>query len=341
MSTIDAPVASLRELATATDGAAVVNTNDLAGGLARLAADLTSYYLLGYYTTNPASDGGFRRVDVRVKRRGLVVRARRGYRAISASELAAARTAALAAGQTVGTAATAVEAAIAALAQSRPAGPIRTRVAYGPGGEGHLRMFAVTELAPAAAREGPWLGGADAEAMLSASDNRALARAGQRLPAGRRAVLLDLGEVEVSRGEVTLRVRLMPPNGTGALEDTVQLIAPGALGDPGVPIVLRRGPTTGVEYVPTADAVFRRTERMRLELFGAAPGTAVTAALLDRTGKTIPLPVASSVRAEGAATWAVADLTLAPLAPGDYVVRMTAGDAGGERVSVTAFRVVP
>jgi VWFA-related protein len=76
----------LRELATNTDGLAVVNTNDISGAMRRIVSDLTSYYLLGYYSTNTKPDGKFRSITVRVKRPGVQVRARRGYRALTAEE---------------------------------------------------------------------------------------------------------------------------------------------------------------------------------------------------------------------------------------------------------------
>jgi VWFA-related protein len=77
----------LRELAGNTDGVAVINTNDAEGALRRIAADLSSYYLLGYYSTNTKLDGKFRNISVRIKRPGVQVRARRGYRGLTAEEL--------------------------------------------------------------------------------------------------------------------------------------------------------------------------------------------------------------------------------------------------------------
>ena len=67
-------------MAENSDGLAIVNTNDLREPAQRLAADLSSYYLLGYQSTNPKLDGRFRSIKVTVKRPGVQVRARRGYR---------------------------------------------------------------------------------------------------------------------------------------------------------------------------------------------------------------------------------------------------------------------
>jgi VWFA-related protein len=79
----------LRSLASETDGVAIVNTNDLRGGLNRIAADMQAYYVLGYYTTNTKWDGGLRSIKVRLKPKHDVIRARRQYRAPTEAEIAA------------------------------------------------------------------------------------------------------------------------------------------------------------------------------------------------------------------------------------------------------------
>jgi VWFA-related protein len=70
---------SLIALAEETGGTAVVRTNDIPGALARIASENSTYYLLGYQTDASRSPGRFRRIEVRVNRPGLQVRARRGY----------------------------------------------------------------------------------------------------------------------------------------------------------------------------------------------------------------------------------------------------------------------
>lgn len=72
---------SLRTISNETGGFAIVNRNDMRASFERLMIDNSSYYLLGYYSSNEQRDGKFRDVTVRVKRPGLQVRARKGYTA--------------------------------------------------------------------------------------------------------------------------------------------------------------------------------------------------------------------------------------------------------------------
>jgi hypothetical protein len=106
-------------------------------------------------------------------------------------------------------------------------------------------------------------------------------------------------------------------------------------------LVYRRGPLTANHEVPTADLRFRRSEHLLVEMPLGAAGE-VSARLLDRTGKPLPVPVASSVRddADGS-RWQTARLTLAPLAPADYLIEITrAGRAGDAGRVLVAFRVI-
>jgi VWFA-related protein len=65
-------------LAEETGGFAITNNNDLNAGLVRAANDSASYYLLGYQPSRPPSDK-WRKLQVRVDRPGVKVRARQGY----------------------------------------------------------------------------------------------------------------------------------------------------------------------------------------------------------------------------------------------------------------------
>jgi len=72
-------------LALDTGGFTVRNTNDFAAGMNRIANESRVFYLLGYSPTKTTRDGKFRRIRVRLAgaRKGLEVRARRGYYANS------------------------------------------------------------------------------------------------------------------------------------------------------------------------------------------------------------------------------------------------------------------
>jgi VWFA-related protein len=62
-----------------TGAQAVVNSQDVGSGIARLFAEDAIYYLIGYQTSNGRPDGKFRRVEVKIKRPGLTARTRSGY----------------------------------------------------------------------------------------------------------------------------------------------------------------------------------------------------------------------------------------------------------------------
>ena len=66
-------------LASDSGGFTVKNTNDLGKGIARIVAESRIYYLLGYNPTNGARDGKFRKIEVDTDRKGVKLRARRGY----------------------------------------------------------------------------------------------------------------------------------------------------------------------------------------------------------------------------------------------------------------------
>ncbi len=78
-----------------TGGFTLRNTNDIAGGLDRIARESESYYLLGYEPPAGAREGTFRKISVSVKREGLELRARKGYYARAAQTAAVASSARL------------------------------------------------------------------------------------------------------------------------------------------------------------------------------------------------------------------------------------------------------
>ena len=71
---------SLRVMSEETGGFAVVNRNDFTTAFQRIVDDNSSYYVMGYYSSNDKRDGRFRKIEVKLPDKpGYVVRARKGY----------------------------------------------------------------------------------------------------------------------------------------------------------------------------------------------------------------------------------------------------------------------
>jgi VWFA-related protein len=79
---VEKPIDGIRKFAELTGGAAFFNSNDLGTAIRRAVEDSRLTYLLGYYTQNNTWDGKFRKIEVKVRRRGVDVRHRQGYFAI-------------------------------------------------------------------------------------------------------------------------------------------------------------------------------------------------------------------------------------------------------------------
>jgi VWFA-related protein len=330
---------SIQRLAEDTDGLAILGSNDLAAGLKRVVDDLTSYYLLGYYS-NARLDGKFHSITVRVKRPGVQVRARRGYLAATEAE---ARTpprlsSSASPGDPLAVAAAAearaVDAAVAPLAgYARPL-PIRLHGAAGwkPGNAG--AVWAVGELGD------EWKSGGEADLLLMTSSGATLATVhASILPGARTFRAAFVGEPPLAPGEYLVRVRVKGSGSTGTTAETLRIVLP-ELPEATGAIFVRRGPATGNKEVPTADLRFRRSEQVRVELPTPFTGTTAVARLLDRTGKALAVPITSSAREDAdGSRWQVTQLALAPLAPADYVIEMTESGGSGKRTLV-GFRVV-
>lgn len=76
------PHNALGELAQSTGGLLLEHTNNLRQGFDRIESDLRNYYLVGYTPVNDTYDGRFRTIEVKVKRPGITVAARKGYFAV-------------------------------------------------------------------------------------------------------------------------------------------------------------------------------------------------------------------------------------------------------------------
>jgi hypothetical protein len=79
------PLDAARYLAEESGGFAVVNSNSLDAGFARVMRENSSYYLVGYYATNTRADGKLRRNEIKVSRAGFRVVYRSSYVAPNAT----------------------------------------------------------------------------------------------------------------------------------------------------------------------------------------------------------------------------------------------------------------
>ena len=333
---------SLRTLAEATDGVAIVASNDLAGGLKRVVDDLSSYYLMGYYSSGKL-DGKFHPISVRVKRPGVRVRARRGY--LAATPATAALLTRNSAPKSLSgpeaaeaAAAHAVDAAIAPLAGYTRDVPLRLQMAAGwkPNDSASAAMWVVGELGGVALLGDTWNDGFDATVTLTTPSDATVGSGRVSVLRGVRIFRVALTpSLPLVPGEYVVRVGARAGPASIPSRETARLTIPPAPDAVGA-LFVRRGVSTGNKDVPTADLRFRRNEQVRVEI-PTASSEPVTARLLDRTGKALAVPVTAAVRDDpDGSRWVTAQLTLAPLAPADYAVELTVG----ERKMISAFRVI-
>jgi VWFA-related protein len=348
----------LRELSDRTDGLAVQNTNDLHGALARIAGDLSAYYLIGYDSTNPKLDGTYRDIKVQVKRPGVVVRARRGYRAAVDGRGGPSPVEATSSGAGTNSGVD-VAGAVSALTATRADLPIRLRIATirlpaaaaapatdasqaGTAQSGEVRELRVlAELDAKVAANSVWQQGGTARIVVRGPDGESATSLEAPLGVGERAVAATVPlPASLAPGEYRVQVRVTNASKIDSVGDSVAITIPARATTIGEASVLRRGPSTGVKYMPTADLRFRRQERLRLEAPFVIPLSRVRAALVDQSGRSMSLPVTIAERGEGTARLLVVDVSLAPLAAGGYAVMVSDTAETTSRILVP-LQVIP
>jgi len=335
----------LKMMADQTDGVAVLDTGNIAGAMQKMFADVGSYYLATYYSSNPKLDGRFRRIRVEVTREDVDVRARPGYLAPTESE---ARAAGIAPERPAGTRAPpppSVTRALDAIAPGRGNLPVRIQAA---GGRGLIR--AVVELDAATAKQPEWLSGGTLK--LTVEPERANASAKPAPPQtvtraiepGQRSITVNGTAAPVAAGRYLVRAEITPRAGRIPLLVSTFVTVPADTAVIGsAALALRRGPSTGLAYLATADPRFRRTERLRIEVPLAEPATEVTGRMLTREGQPMPLIVTGSSRVDEATQLrlGVADVTLSALAAGEYVLEFTIKTGSQTEVITYGFRLIP
>jgi hypothetical protein len=320
----------MRILASNTDGLAILDNNDLDKGLRRISDDLSSYYLLGYYSTDQKRDGRYHTLKVRVKRSGVDVRARPGYRAPTDAEVAAARKAADA---PVPDATRAVQRALDQLGRIRSGAALSTVAVNGSNG----RLWVAGALKSVTERPADVATGATATIDVTTASGVASTRSVLR--PGDRTFLTSVALPANTTGTVSVRTRLASDESSAPLSETIQIeIGPALL----QPLLFRRGPTTGNRLLPAADYTFSRTERLHLEIPVGPEMKVEGSRLLDRNAQPLQVPLTVAERTDDASgqRWLTGDLILSPLADGDYVVEMTVSGGAATQKVLTAIRIV-
>ena len=322
----------LERLAETTDGLIDLRTRDFEGVLHRMSDDTSSYYLLGYQSTNPRQDSGYRAITVRVTRPGVKVRARAGYggeRYRAPSLLATLPNLVVD---------SRVKAALGEVERFDAGAPVWLRTAtWSSSSEGEGGAFWVTgEMG--GARGGTSWSGATAEVTVTGAGNTELFTRAITLDPARPAFDLRVpGEGQLPFGDYAVRVRVRAPGDAEVVSQAARVQVTERTAGLGQAVYWRRGTSARDEYRPTADPRFRRTERLRLEL-PTDLDDEVRARMLDRLGQPLaaPIPITSHTAADGR-RWVRAELPIVGLAPGDYVVEF----AQLGSVHMVGFKIVP
>jgi VWFA-related protein len=330
---------TLRSLAENTDGRAIVNQNDLGKGLQQLLTDSATYYLLGYNSSAAPQDGKFHKIDVRVKRPRVQVRARPGYWALTAEETAKA-TAPPSPGP-----APEVAAALESLAATPRSSLIRTWVGMSRGENGKTKVTFVWEPMPAssgrrdeparvtllaAGRQGsPYFRGPVPGGSPASSNGGVPGAAASRTASTRGPARVTF---EAEPGKVQLLLTVEDSEAQVLDKDSREISVPDLTGSEVVlatPQVFRT--RTAREWqalaadpnaVPTITREFSRSERLlvRFDVYGA--GAVPMARLLNRAGERMTdLQVQPAAIGGGAHQL---DLALSGLAAGEYLIEIVA-----------------
>ena len=328
----------LRRMAYDTGGRAIVNTNNPAEQLQHIIADASAYYLIGYTPARTSNDGKYHRIEVKVKRRGVKVTARRGYWAASEKEMTAA---AEAAATPVNVGLTTALAALSQSSASTRAVGIWTGLSRGAA---NTKLAFTWEASTPAAADKP------ARLEIQPVDEAGKPTIEAQVIAGAPGEIPMVAQFDLAPGRY--RVRFTSLTAAGDIIDRwIQSVTIPALSNE--PIVLAtprflrarsmielRAIEANQAPAPTAATRFRPSDRVLVEIdCWTAPGTTpvIKVELLNAKGdvlKPLPAPELTDGRMRMV-------LPVGSLAPSTYVLKVTAtvGEQSAEQWA--AFRLAP
>jgi hypothetical protein len=184
---------------------------------------------------------------------------------------------------------------------------------------------------------GPFAQGADVRVVAApVAGGSAVGDVQGRIEAGTRGVLVKVPLPPAAPGP--WRVTVTIGGGVDRIQERLEIReATGKLlGDP-VPYRATPAPASPLRGV--ADFLYRRTERVHIEWPIVTTLDKREARLIGRTGQALPLPVTLSDRESNGQAVLAADVTLTPLAPGDYAIELVVGRGTETERRYLAFRV--
>jgi VWFA-related protein len=337
---------SLRILAANTDGRAIVNRNDPVPDMKRMMSDMSAYYLLGYTSTEAPRDGKFHPITVRVKRKDVEVRARKGYWAYTAEDAARALAPA---GEGVPAA---VENALSTLAVPRDHA-VRTWVGSQRGANGAASVtFAWERLPPRGPAVPPRADDPDVvdHVTLTATSNQGDVLFRGNVPRDPSASLPE-GRIRFDAPPGTVHLLIVAENAKGSRidHDESAVEIPDFTGAGPIlsaPTVFRGRTARDMQQIRAADdpipvvtREFPRTDRLLVRFQAYAPGGTVpqiTLRLLNNLGKKMSDLPAPTRLPDG--TFEL-EIGLGPLAQGDYLIEIDAAAGDAHAQSLLPVRV--
>jgi hypothetical protein len=337
-------IEGLRVIAAETGGRALIGRNVFLPDLQKLIEEVSAYYLLGYTSTFAHRDGKFHEIQVKVNRKDVDVRARKGYWAYTEDEMRKASEP-----PKPGLPADVTEALATLTRNVEPASRQDVLLWLGSArGEAERAQVTLVWEAP----PGILSSGTDRIDQISivatAGSETVLTAAVPRDP----AALRPSGKISFPAPAGAIRVRVTPQNARGQKLDTIELSD--SVPDYSSPNVTLTAPhlfrartafdistiRKAASPVPSVSRLFSRTERLLVRVDAYGPGTvppAVKMRLLSREGKSLmdlPAPtLLSGNQFEAEINLAVCN------PPGDYILEFTASSGTDVSIRLLAIRV--
>jgi VWFA-related protein len=327
---------ALQRLYRETGGRAIVNSNEPTRRLPQIISDASAYYLLGYTPVREMADGKFHRIEVRVRRPGARVLARRGYWAPTEAEMNPSANA--------DAVEPAVTEAVSALIEPRGGRDVDVWIGASRNPDARTRLTVTWEPTGRTSPKRP------ARLTVAPLDDAGRVAAGaQSIASGRDVSAAATATFDVEpAGRVVLRLTAEAADGSVIDRWDQSLDAPSFTGDRlalSTPRFLRARSAFEAQAMreqdppPAASRRFRASDHVLVdvECYGGADESTVTARLLNAKGQqlielTVPPPTAGKTRFP---------LPLSSLASGTYVLRIDAQSGAEAAQQRTAFQMVP